>query len=117
MVADEFVTTTDGTGLVHSAGAFGEADKEVTDREGIEPVMPVGKDGRFTEPVTDYAGMNVFDANLQIIDHLKVASEPAQRHPGHGAAPPRDLRPLLPALLALPRAPDLQGRLVLVRRR
>jgi isoleucyl-tRNA synthetase len=72
--ADEFVTTTDGTGLVHSAGAFGEADKEVTDREGIEAVMPVGKDGRFTEPVSDYAGMNVFDANLQIIDHLKAGT-------------------------------------------
>ena len=68
------MTTTDGTGLVHSAGAFGEVDKEVTDREGIEPVMPVGKDGRFTHPVDDYAGMLVFDANLPIIDHLKRAT-------------------------------------------
>src|SRR4051812_33516344 len=72
--ADEAVTTTDGTGLVHSAGAFGEVDKEVTDREGIAAVMPVGKDGRFTEPVTDYAGMLVFDANLHIIDDLKAGS-------------------------------------------
>ncbi len=72
--ADEAVTTTDGTGLVHSAGAFGEADKEVTDREGIEAVMPVGKDGRFTDPVTDYEGMQVFDANLHIIDDLRAAS-------------------------------------------
>lgn len=70
--ADEAVTTTDGTGLVHSAGAFGEVDKEVTDREKIESVMPVGKDGRFTAPVDDYAGMLVFDANLHIIDHLKT---------------------------------------------
>jgi isoleucyl-tRNA synthetase len=74
VAADEAVTTTDGTGLVHSAGAFGEVDKEVTDREGIEAVMPVGKDGRFTTPVDDYAGMLVFDANLQIIDHLKAAT-------------------------------------------
>ena len=51
---------------MHTAGAFGEDDKMVTDREGIEAVMPVGKDGRFTEPVSDYAGMNVFDANLHI---------------------------------------------------
>jgi len=72
VAADEAVTTTDGTGLVHSAGAFGEVDKEVTDREGIEPVMPVGKDGRFTEPVDEYAGMLVFDANLAIIDDLKT---------------------------------------------
>ncbi|MGA8256087.1 MAG: isoleucine--tRNA ligase, partial [Nocardioides sp.] len=74
VAADDAVTTTDGTGLVHSAGAFGEVDKEVTDREGIEAVMPVGKDGRFTHPVTDYEGMQVFDANLHIIDHLKSTS-------------------------------------------
>ena len=59
---------------MHSAGAFGEDDKVVTDREGIEPVMPVGKDGRFTHPVDEYAGMLVFDANLHIIDHLKAAT-------------------------------------------
>lgn len=72
--ADDAVTTTDGTGLVHTAGAFGEVDKEVTDREGIEPVMPVGKDGRFTHPVAEYAGMQVFDANPHVIDHLKAAT-------------------------------------------
>lgn len=75
LVPAEFVTTTDGTGLVHTAGAFGEDDKVVTDREGIEAVMPVGKDGRFTHPVTDYEGMQVFDANLPIIDHLKAATK------------------------------------------
>src|SRR5829696_7904113 len=75
LVPAEFVTTTDGTGLVHTAGAFGEDDKVVTDREGIEAVMPVGKDGRFTFPVVDYEGMQVFDANLQIIDHLKAATK------------------------------------------
>lgn len=74
LVAAEFVTTTDGTGLVHTAGAFGEEDKIVTDRENIEAVMPVGKDGRFTAPVVDYEGMLVFDANLPIIDHLKAAT-------------------------------------------
>ncbi|GAA4093120.1 isoleucine--tRNA ligase [Nocardioides kongjuensis] len=74
VAADEAVTTTDGSGLVHSAGAFGEVDKEVTDREGIEAVMPVGKDGRFTAPVTEYAGMLVFDANPHIIDDLKAGT-------------------------------------------
>ena len=74
VVDAEFVTTTDGTGLVHTAGAFGEDDKVVTDREGIEAVMPVGKDGRFTFPVVEYEGMLVFDANLHIIDHLKAAT-------------------------------------------
>ncbi len=74
VVPAEFVTTTDGTGLVHTAGAFGEDDKVVTDRENIEPVMPVGKDGCFTHPVDEYAGLLVFDANLPIIDHLKAAT-------------------------------------------
>jgi isoleucyl-tRNA synthetase len=75
VVPAEFVTTTDGTGLVHTAGAFGEDDKVVTDREGIEAVMPVGKDGRFTFPVVEYEGMLVFDANLHVIDHLKAATQ------------------------------------------
>ena len=73
--AAEFVTTEDGTGLVHTAGAFGEVDKVVTDREGIEPVIPVGKDGKFIHPVDEYAGMHVFDANLAIIDHLRAATQ------------------------------------------
>ena len=74
VVPADFVTTEEGTGLVHSAGAFGEEDKVVTDREGIEAVMPVGPDGRFTAPVVQYEGMRVFDANLPIIDDLKAAT-------------------------------------------
>ncbi|KQU66447.1 isoleucine--tRNA ligase [Phycicoccus sp. Root101] len=67
----DFVTTEDGTGLVHTAGAFGEEDKIVTDAAGIEPVIPVGPDGCFTYPVTDYEGVQVFDANPMVIEHLK----------------------------------------------
>jgi isoleucyl-tRNA synthetase len=78
VVEADFVTTTDGTGLVHTAGAFGEDDKVVTDREGIEAVMPVGADGAFTEPVTDYAGRLVFDANAPIIADLKATTRGAQ---------------------------------------
>ncbi|WP_066637317.1 isoleucine--tRNA ligase [Serinicoccus hydrothermalis] len=74
LVVAEFVTTTDGTGLVHTAGAFGEDDKVVTDREGIEPVMPVGADGAFMHPVDEYAQMLVFDANAPIQDHLTAAT-------------------------------------------
>ena len=74
VVVADFVTTDEGTGLVHSAGAFGEEDKEVTDREGIEAVMPVGPDGTFTWPVEEYAGMLVFDANPHIIDDLKAVT-------------------------------------------
>jgi isoleucyl-tRNA synthetase len=72
VVEADFVTTQDGTGLVHSAGAFGEEDKAVTDREGIELIVAVAKDGTFTSPIDEYAGMHVFDANLAIIEHLKA---------------------------------------------
>ena len=74
------MTTTDGTGVVHTAGAFGEDDKVVTDREGIEPVMPVGPTARFTFPVAEYEGMQVFDANALIIDHLKAATRGEGEH-------------------------------------
>ncbi len=74
VVAAEFVTTTDGSGLVHTAGAFGEDDKVVTDRERVEAVMPVGPDGCFTAPVGEYEGMLVFDANAPILADLRKAT-------------------------------------------
>ncbi|WP_300678552.1 isoleucine--tRNA ligase [Nocardioides sp.] len=74
VAADDAVTTDSGTGLVHTAGAFGEVDKEITDRENIVAVMPVGKDGRFTAPVTEYKNTLVFDANKPIIAHLKAVT-------------------------------------------
>lgn len=74
VVEADFVTTDDGTGLVHSAGAYGEEDKVITDREGIELVVAVGKDGKFTYPITDYEGLHVFDANVPVIEHLKNAT-------------------------------------------
>ena len=73
----DYVTTADGTGVVHIAPAFGEEDKLLTDQHGIVPVVPVGPDGKFVFPVSDYAGMHVFDANLAIIDHLKARTAAA----------------------------------------
>jgi len=75
ILSADYVTIEDGTGIVHIAPAFGEEDKVVTDAADIVPVVPVGPDGRFTAPVVDYEGMLVFDANLQIIDHLKARTE------------------------------------------
>jgi isoleucyl-tRNA synthetase len=71
----DYVTTEDGTGIVHIAPAFGEEDMVVTAAADIDPVVPVGPDGRFTAPVVDYEGMLVFDANSAIIDHLKARTE------------------------------------------
>ncbi|WP_024288853.1 isoleucine--tRNA ligase [Cellulomonas sp. KRMCY2] len=75
LVAD-FVSTEDGTGLVHLAPAFGEDDMAVCDAAGITPVVPVDSKGRFTVEVRDYAGQLVFDANAPIIADLKAGTGP-----------------------------------------
>ncbi|WP_197374615.1 isoleucine--tRNA ligase [Mycolicibacterium baixiangningiae] len=67
----DFVTTDDGTGIVHMAPAYGEDDKATTDTVGIAPVTPVDSKGRFDATVPDYQGQHVFDANPQIIRDLK----------------------------------------------
>ncbi len=79
VLAADYVTTEDGTGVVHIAPAFGEEDKLLTDAAGIEPVVPVDESGRFTEDVPPYAGMHVFDANKAIIKDLK-ATQRLLRH-------------------------------------
>jgi len=76
ILAAAYVTTDDGTGLVHIAPAFGEEDKVVTDAAGIETVVPVDTAGKFDSRVPPYEGMQVFDANLQIIRDLKDRTAP-----------------------------------------
>jgi isoleucyl-tRNA synthetase len=71
ILAAGYVTTEDGTGIVHIAPAYGEEDKVVTDAAGITPVTPVDTKGRFDEQVPPYHGMHVFDANGQIIADLQ----------------------------------------------
>jgi isoleucyl-tRNA synthetase len=71
VLSADYVTTEDGTGMVHIAPAFGEEDKAVTDAAGIDPVVPVDAHGRFTTEVAPYAGLQVFEANKQIIRDLK----------------------------------------------
>ena len=66
-----FVTTEDGTGVVHMAPGFGEDDYQVCKENGIELVVPVNSRGEFTQEVPDYAGLQVFEANPLIIRALK----------------------------------------------
>jgi len=73
----DFVTTEDGTGIVHMAPAYGEDDKATTDTVGITPVTPVDARGRFDGSVPDYQGTLVFDANPLIIKDLKNGTGPA----------------------------------------
>ena len=69
----EYVTTEDGTGIVHIAPAFGEEDKLVTDAAGIPVRNPVDAAGRFTAEVPPYQGEMVLDANKSVIRDLKAA--------------------------------------------
>ena len=110
----DFVTTEDGTGIVHMAPAYGEDDMATTDKVGIVPVTPVDSKGRFDATVPDYQGQHVFDANAA--DHPRP-EEPERPGGGErrGVAPPRNLRAPLPALLAVPQSADLSGGVVVVR--
>jgi isoleucyl-tRNA synthetase len=66
-----FVSTEDGTGIVHMSPAYGEDDMLTTQTASIVAVTPVDPKGRFDETVPDYAGQHVFDANASIIRDLK----------------------------------------------
>ena len=74
VVADDYVTTAEGTGLVHQAPAFGEDDQRVLQAAGIAAfVCPVTMQGRFTDAVGDFAGLYVKDADRRIVRYLKDA--------------------------------------------
>lgn len=64
----DYVTTTDGTGIVHNAPAFGEDDYQTGQRYGLPVIQPVGLDGKFTQ--TPWEGKFVMDADPDIIDYL-----------------------------------------------
>jgi isoleucyl-tRNA synthetase len=72
VILDDGVSTEDGTGLVHCAPAFGEADFYACQRSGIELVCPVDGNGRFTLDIPEYAGLFVKDADKDIIKRLKA---------------------------------------------
>jgi isoleucyl-tRNA synthetase len=70
ILSDE-VTTEDGTGVVHMAPAYGEADNLACTAAGIPTVLTVDDQGRFTGVVPDFAGQHVFDANAPITARLR----------------------------------------------
>jgi isoleucyl-tRNA synthetase len=72
LLAGEFVTTGEGTGVVHMAPGFGEDDQRACEAAGISVVCPVDDRGRFTDEVPDYRGVQVFDANMPIIRDLRA---------------------------------------------
>jgi len=67
----KYVTTEEGTGIVHSAPAFGEDDSVIGKQYGLPVMNPVLEDGTFSEEITDFAGLFVKDADSKIMDNLK----------------------------------------------
>ena len=71
VLAADWVADDEGTGIVHIAPGFGEDDKAISDEAGIPTIAPVDEKGAFTDEVPPYAGMQVFQANGDIIRDLK----------------------------------------------
>ncbi|GAB3060867.1 isoleucine--tRNA ligase [Sediminivirga luteola] len=83
VLVEDYVTTTDGTGLVHQASAYGEEDQRSSEEAGIPVILSVDEGARFlpmfaeplgdgTAPLADIAGKQVFEANRDIINRLKA---------------------------------------------
>ncbi|HOA79572.1 MAG TPA: isoleucine--tRNA ligase, partial [Defluviitaleaceae bacterium] len=70
VVSDNFVTLTDGTGIVHAAPAFGEDDAKVGRIYDLPFVQLVNEQGKFVESVTPWKDVFVKDADPEIIKHL-----------------------------------------------
>ncbi|MDA8301382.1 MAG: isoleucine--tRNA ligase [Actinomycetota bacterium] len=71
VLAEDFVTTDEGTGIVHLAPGFGEDDQRACEKVGIRVVCPVDSRARFTAEVPPYEGMQVFEANRPVIAALR----------------------------------------------
>ncbi|MFZ1728923.1 MAG: isoleucine--tRNA ligase [Bacteroidota bacterium] len=74
VVAGDFVTTQDGSGVVHLAPAFGVDDYELMKKYDLPFVLPVTTSGRFTDEVTDFAGRLV--KTLQFSTHKEDGVDP-----------------------------------------
>src|SRR5579875_423518 len=82
VLAAEFVTAQEGTGLVHTAIAFGEDDFRLGEDEGLNVVNPVKLDGTYDERIGPYAGRWVKDADQDLIEDLRARGRllRAERH-------------------------------------
>ena len=70
VILGDYVTTDEGTGIVHTAPAFGEEDYVICRENDITFYQPVDENGCFTEEVTPLKGVFVKDADEQIIELL-----------------------------------------------
>lgn len=75
----DYVSTEDGTGIVHIAPAFGEEDNKVFAGTGIPNVEPMDAECKFTKEVSDYVGRFVKDCDKDIMDRLKKEGKLVKR--------------------------------------
>ena len=68
----DFVTANDGTGLVHTAIAFGEDDFRLGEQYGLNVINPVRLDGTYDERIGPYAGRKVKEADPDLIEDLRA---------------------------------------------
>lgn len=71
VVLGDFVTTEDGTGLVHQAPAFGAEDMEMSKQNDLPVLLTVQPDGTFIPEITPWRGIFVKDADPLIIQELE----------------------------------------------
>ncbi len=70
IVGADYVTTEDGTGLVHQSPGFGEIDRQVARENGLPTLNPVGPDGTFLSVIPWLEGRHVRETNHDINDEL-----------------------------------------------
>ena len=70
LVAD-YVTTADGTGIVHQAPAFGEEDQKICEAAGIPVQISIDAGGKFLSVISEVAGLQVFEANKPLTQLLR----------------------------------------------
>jgi isoleucyl-tRNA synthetase len=68
----DFVTADDGTGLVHTAIAFGEEDFRLGEQQGLKVINPVRLDGTYDERIGPYTGRWVKDADPDLVEDLRA---------------------------------------------
>ncbi|HBM17016.1 MAG TPA: isoleucine--tRNA ligase [Lentisphaeria bacterium] len=71
IITADYVSTEDGTGIVHTATGFGEDDAAAGKKHGIPEVCPIDPECKFTASISDYEGMYVKDTDKLIIKRLK----------------------------------------------
>lgn len=83
IIVADYVTTTDGTGLVHQAPAYGEDDQKACEAYGIPVILSIDEGAKFLDyfkdeslaagaPLAEISGVQIFDANRTIINVLKA---------------------------------------------